>query len=500
MRLLESIAHLCARGYPYARVTREVAALLRRSLDHYATLGIYRLDGGAPALEGGEALAGTPRAELAVPIRWGGEVVGEIRAGSANAGAFNATDRLLLQRVAELLGDAWAADRRAREQGTATRAIHAGEELHEGLHPVGFPIFPAATYAFRDMDEMTGVLKDGRSGYLYGRWGNPTVRATEAKLRALEGAEEALLFSSGMGAIGATLLALLKQGDTLVASAALYGETLRLLGRLDRFGIVVKTVAPADLARVGEHLTPAVKAVYFEPLINPTLRLVDPRPIANACRAKGVLTLADNTFATPYNLRPLELGVDLVIHSATKYLSGHGDLTGGCVAGAAALLAQIEPWRRSLGATSSPFDAFLLARGMKTFAVRMREHAANARRVAEFLSGHPRVRRVLYPGLASHPDHGVAQELLATPGGMVTFEIAGDQPAAEEFVKRLALCRCAASLGGVESLASLPVLSSHFNLPDAQLAAAGITRGMVRLSIGIEDAADIVADLKQALG
>ncbi len=434
------------------------------------------------------------------PILVGGNVVGgvEVRAGVPRA--FHPADRLLVEAVAERLAEGWKADLGAHGQGPATQAIHTRESLYEGLRPVGFPIVPAATYAFPDLGEMARVVADGKAGYLYSRWGNPTVRSVEAKIRALEGAEEALLFASGMGAIAATLLSLLRQGDTIAASTALYGETLRLLGRFDRWGIRVAWLDPERLARPGDHLPPGTKAVYFEPLVNPTLRIVDPRPIVAACRPRGILTLTDNTFATPHNLRPLDHGVDLVIHSLTKYLSGHGDLTGGSVAGSAARIAEVEPYRRSLGAAMSPFDAFLVARGLKTFGVRMRAHAENAARVAEFLSGHARVRRVLYPGLASHPDLGLAQELLQTPGGMVTFEIQGDQADAEAFVSRLALCRCAASLGGVETLVSLPVWSSHHGLPDTQLAAAGITRSMVRLSIGLEDADDILADLKQALG
>lgn len=527
MRALEAIAHLCHRGTPFAEVATELVVELRRVMPHYARITLYALreralvrlaghgdDGNAASPPGASDPAGlaatraVPVLErrtdgqgyrLAVPVLAGREVLGVLAVESGPTDALSPADTQMLERVAELLAAARHGDPTERPHGAATRAIHAGEDLFEGLAPVGYPIVPSATYAFRDMEDMARVLRDGGSGFLYSRWGNPTVRAVERKLRTIEGAEQSLLFSSGMGAIAATVLSLLEQGDTLVACTALYGETLRLFGRLGRFGITVTYVAPEHLPRIAEYVTPQTRAVYFEPVINPTLRVVDPRPIAAACRARGVLTITDNTFATPHNLRPLELGVDLVLHSVTKYLSGHSDLTGGVVSGSAALLARIEPMRRSLGATLGAFDAYLLGRGMKTFPVRMREHAANARQVAEFLTGHPAVARVLYPGLPNHPDHAIANTLLTTAGGMVTFEMRDGQAAAEALVRRLTLARCAASLGGVETLVSLPVMSSHYNLPDAQLAAAGISRGMVRLSVGLEDAHDIVADLRQAL-
>ncbi len=494
MRLLGEIAHVCRRGLPVPAACGEIAALLRRAVPDWTWIGIRAGDAWVAEL----GTRGDARAcRHATRILVGGECAGEIAVESVRPEAAESAEALILERVAELLAEAWLA---ARPLGPATRAIHAHETLHEGIDPVGFPIIPAATYDFRDLEEMRRVLADGSTGYLYSRWGNPTVRTAEAKIRSLEGAEESLLFSSGMGAISAVLLSLLRQGDTVVASAALYGETLRLLGRLDRWGIAVQYVEPADFHRIAGFLPPRTRAVWFEPLVNPTLRLVDPRPIARACRAAGAISVADNTFASPHNLRPLAYGIDLVVHSLTKYLSGHGDLTGGCVSGSRAAIAQIEPMRRSLGATLSAFDAFLVSRGLKTFALRMKQHAAGASQVAAFLAGHPRVRRVLYPGLASHPDQALAGEILATPGGMVTFEVDGGQPAAEALVGRLALCRCAASLGGIETLVSLPVLSSHYGFDDAQLAGAGISRGMVRLSVGLEDPEDVIADLRQALG
>jgi cystathionine beta-lyase/cystathionine gamma-synthase len=336
--------------------------------------------------------------------------------------------------------------------------------------------------------------------FLYSRYANPTVVVTEQKIAALDGAEAALVFASGMAAASSLLMTFLRPGDELLCSSALYGGTFHLINDvLAHFGIVPRFATIDELAEPEGLIREKTRLCWIESPINPTLRCVDVARVAAACRARGVLSVLDNTFASPINQRPLALGIDLAMQSATKYLNGHSDVTGGAVTGSAELIRRIDLTRRYLGGVMDPQAAFDLGRGLKTLPVRMARHNANGLAVARFLEQDRRVTRVFYPGLASHPDATVAARQMTGFGGMVTFEVAGGLDGAGRVFDRLQLVRRATSLGGVESLASLPVLTSHWNYSDEDLARAGVTAGMLRISVGLEDEADLIADFDQAL-
>jgi len=378
--------------------------------------------------------------------------------------------------------------------------IHAGESDHGEPVPLTTPIYETTTFVFETADEVV-AYNEGRSNkYLYSRYTNPTIVAAERKLATLDRAEAALLFSSGQGATTTILMAHAKAGDEIGCSAAIYGGTLHLLEDiLAKFGVRPRFVSLEQLANPEDLFTESTRIVWFESPINPTLRCVEVSRLAAACRARGVLSVIDNTFATPLNQLPLALGVDLAMQSVTKYLNGHSDVTGGCVTGSAALVAPIEKARRQVGTVMDPHPAYALGRGLKTLPLRMAQHNANAQAVAEFLDQDRRVSTVYYPGLASHPDHDIARRQMSGFGGVVCFDLGGRYERAAKFYDRLQVIKRAASLGGVESLVSMPVLTSQWGHSDAQLREAGVTRGMLRLSVGLEDATDIIADLDQAL-
>ena len=386
-------------------------------------------------------------------------------------------------------------------RGPATELIHAGEGNHAAVAPLTTPIYETTTFVFETADEVVAYNEGRSTKHLYSRYTNPTVIAAEEKLAALDRAEAALVFSSGQGATSTILLAHLRSGDEVVCSAAIYGGTLHLLADvLARFGIVPRFVSLEELAQPETILGDRTRMLWFESPINPTLRCVDIRRIAHACRERSVLSVIDNTFASQINQQPLSLGVDLAMQSATKYLNGHSDVTGGVVTGPRALVAPIEKVRRQVGTVMDPHPAYALGRGLKTLPLRVAQHNANALAVAAFLSDDRRVSRVYYPGLTSHPDHDVARRQMTGYGGMVCFDLDGRYDRAARVYDRLQVIKRAASLGGIESLISMPVLTSQWGHTDDQLRAAGVTRGMLRLSVGLEDAADIIADLDQALG
>jgi cystathionine beta-lyase/cystathionine gamma-synthase len=386
-------------------------------------------------------------------------------------------------------------------RGPATELIHAGEADRGVAVPLTTPIYETTTFVFDTAQEVLEYNEGRSSKYLYSRYTNPTVVAVEHKLAALDRAEAALTFSSGQGATTTILMAQLKAGDEVVCSAAIYGGTLHLLQDvLARFGITPRFVSLEQLADPDRLFTGRTRLVWFESPINPTLRCVDIKRVALACRARGVLSIIDNTFACPINQQPLALGVDLAMQSATKYLNGHSDVTGGVVTGAASLVAPIEKVRRMVGTVMDPHPAYALGRGLKTLPLRVARHNANAQAVAEFLAQDRRVSQVYYPGLPSHPDHAIAKCQMSGFGGMVCFDLDGRYDRAERLYNRLEVIKRAASLGGVESLISMPVLTSQWGHTDDQLREAGVTRGMLRLSVGLEDAADLIADLDQSLG
>lgn len=385
-------------------------------------------------------------------------------------------------------------------KGPATELIHAGETGLGVPVPLTTPIYATTTFVFENAAEVIAYSEGRSSKYLYSRYGNPTVVAVERTLAAAERAEGALAFSSGQGATTTLMMAHVKAGEEVVCSAAIYGGTLHLLNDLlTKFGVIARFVSLDQLARTDEMLSDRTRLVWFESPINPTLRCVDIKRIADACRARGVLSAIDNTFACPINQQPLALGVDLVMESVTKYLNGHSDVTGGMISGSQALLAPIEKARRLIGTVMDPFPAYSLGRGLKTLPLRMARHNANAEAVAAFLAQDTRVSRVYYPGLPSHPDHDIAKRQMTGFGGMVCLDLGGSYERAARTYDRLQVIKRAASLGGVESLVSLPVLTSQYGHTDAQLAEAGVTKGMLRLSVGLEDPADLIADLDQAL-
>lgn len=367
--------------------------------------------------------------------------------------------------------------------------------------PLTTPIYETTTFLFDSAADVV-AFNEGRSDrYLYTRYGNPTVTAVESALASLDGADGALLFASGMAATATTLMAHLQAGDEVICAASIYGGTLHLLeDLLSRFAVAVRFVSLEQLGDPVSMLSDRTRMVWFESPTNPTLRCVDIRRIATACRARGVISALDNTFASPMNQRPLALGVDLAMQSATKYLNGHSDVTAGVIAGPSPLLAPIERARRLLGGVLDPQAAYALGRGLKTLPLRMARHNATAQIVAEALAADARVTQVYYPGLPAHPDHAVARYQMTGYGGMVCIDLGGDYDRAARAYDRFTLIQRAASLGGIESLVSMPVLTSQWGHTDEQLAAAGITRGMLRLSIGLEEPKDLLADLDRSLG
>ncbi len=384
-----------------------------------------------------------------------------------------------------------------------TQAVHAGEERRKPHGALTTPIVQTSTYTFSDSGEILDFMrrKEAEEPGLrceYGRYSNPTQTAAEGKLAALEGAEKALLFGSGMAAITTTLLARLSAGDHLVLVSDCYHRTRELaLAFLERWNIRT-TLVPVDQPGVLEEaIQPSTRLIFAETPTNPYLRVMDVAYLAQLARRHGITTVVDSTFATPVNLRPLELGIDLVIHSASKYLGGHNDLLAGVVAGSHLDLEPVEHARGVLGGISNPIDAYLLLRGLKTLELRVRRQNESGLHLARFLEGHPAVHRVYYPGLPSHPDHAAASRLMDGFGGVVSFEIEGDFEATGRFIDALRLPYIGPTLGGVESIVQQP--AALFSLHSAERRAAGLADNLVRYAAGIEDPGDLIADLEQAL-
>lgn len=383
--------------------------------------------------------------------------------------------------------------------GDATLAIHAGEKRSRVSTPVGTAISRTANFTFESTEEMKRWAEGKSSAYIYTRYGNPTLAIAEAKIAALEGAETAVVTASGSAAISATLLSQLRAGDELIATRQLYGGSYRLLRDVfPRYGIVVRHVE-ADLAGVERLVNPRTKALYIETPTNPTLRLVDLAKAVAFAKEWGLVSIVDNTFASPVLQKPLEIGFNIVVHSASKYLAGHSDVIAGAAAGSAGLIRKVRENVIQLGGSMDPEAAFLLIRGMKTLEVRVERQCKNAMAVAKFLAKHPKVARVHYPGLPSHPDHNLAKRQMRAFGAMMAFDFKGGLAAARRFCDRVRVFLLAASLGGVESLVILPIYTSHYNLRPEELRGAGVQPGTVRVSVGLEDAEDLIEDLRQAL-
>jgi cystathionine gamma-synthase len=382
-----------------------------------------------------------------------------------------------------------------------TVAVHAGEPKPRAHDSLTTPIVAAATYSFRSTEELTRYFDGMHDREEYGRYGNPTVRTAEQKIAALDGAEDCALFASGMAAFTTTLLALLKSGDHVIMTSDCYRRSRQFVGTvLKRYGVASTLVAPGDHDALEAAITPATKLIVGESPTNPYLRVADlPRLVAVKQRHPAVKILVDSTFATPVNQRPAELGVDLVLHSATKYLGGHNDLLAGCISGKAGLISALHDFRGVLGGVLDPHAAYLLVRGMKTLALRVRRQNESALRLARWLEGHPRVERVHYPMLESHPDHAVARAQMSGGGGVVSFELRGGLDDTARFIDACQLAILAPSLGGVETLIEQPSLMSYYELTSEQRLAIGIKDNLVRLSVGVEDVEDIQRDLAQAL-
>ena len=381
----------------------------------------------------------------------------------------------------------------------ATRAIHSGESKRGLNAPVTTPIVRTSNFNFASTAELKRFAEGKSKAYLYTRYGNPTLAVAEAKIADLENGEAALVTASGMAAISSALLAVLKSGDEVIATRQLYGGSFRLFrDTLPRLGIRTHHVE-ADLEGVDRLVNSNTRALYVESPTNPMLRLVDLKKAVGLARKHKLVSLIDSTFGSPVLQKPLDLGFDLVLHSATKYLGGHSDIVAGAVAGSRQWVAKVREAMIYLGGSMDPDPGYLLIRGLKTLEVRVRRQCETAMAVARFLERHPKVARVHYPGLASHPDHRLARRQMRGFGGMLAFELKGGLAAARRFCDRTRIFLLAASLGGVESLIVLPIYTSHYRMSTTELAAAGVQPGTVRISVGLEDPEDLLADLRQAL-
>ena len=390
-----------------------------------------------------------------------------------------------------------------KKLGFATRQIHAGK-VENAAGSLCAPIYQTSTFAFSTVEQGGARFAGQEGGYIYTRLGNPSLAAVEAKLASLEGGEAAMAAASGMGAISSALWSAVVGGDEIVADETLYGCTYALLNHgMSKFGVKVTLTDLSDIENLKKNLTDKTKVVYFETPCNPTLKLLDIELIAKTAHAfnPDIRVIMDNTFCTPYLQQPLRWGADVVVHSATKYLNGHGDVIAGMVVGKEDFITQCRMFglKDMTGAVMSPFDAFLIARGLKTLDIRMERHCANARKVAEFFVNHPAVAKVYYPGLVSFPGHEIAEKQMRLPGGMIAIELKADKATTAAALNKLQLCTIAVSLGDAETLVEHPATMTHSTYTAEELAAAGISEGLVRVSVGLEDPEDIIDDFRSVL-
>lgn len=383
--------------------------------------------------------------------------------------------------------------------GVATRALWAGEEAGHPYGAAQMPLVPAISYGYETVEAWRDVALMQKPGHIYSRNTNPTLAVLEEKMRSLEDAEAAVTFASGMAAISNTLYALLKPGQRVVSITDTYGGTNRVFCEfLPKIGVDVELITTEDEEAILAAVARGCDLLYLETPTNPTLKVVDIAKLAAAGHAVGALVVTDNTVATPINQNPLALGSDLVVHSASKFLCGHGDALGGVLCGRKELVRKVYEYREINGAVLEPFAAYLIARGIKTLSLRVERHNSNALQVAEFLSGHAAVSGVFYPGLPSHPGHEIAKAQMRGFGGMLSFTL-GDSTKVAAVLERLQYAHRAASLGHVETFAGIPATTSHVECTAEQRKAMGIPEGLIRYSVGIEDIADIISDLTQAL-
>lgn len=384
--------------------------------------------------------------------------------------------------------------------GFVTRSIHAGAAANSS-RAVAMPLYQTSSFRFTTADEGAAMFAGEAEGDVYTRWSNPNLTEVELLIASLEGTEAGMTAASGMAAVVAVALTCLRAGDHAVVDTAAYSGTYSLFSsELPRLGIDATFVDTGDLSAVESAVRRTTRMIYTESPGNPTLKIVDLAALATFARERGITTVCDNTFASPYLQRPCELGIDVSLHSATKYLAGHGDAIAGVAAGSASIMAEAKlRILRNFGGVMSPMTAFLVARGIPTLALRVQRQAANALEVARFLESHPAVAHVAYPGLASHPRHDVAARQMSAFGGMIAFEVRGGVTAGRSVMDRVQLCTLAVSLGDVRTLICHPASMTHSTVPPEARQRAGISDGLIRLSVGIEDAADIIGDLDQAL-
>jgi methionine-gamma-lyase len=383
----------------------------------------------------------------------------------------------------------------------ATRAIH-GANFHSPFlgNPISYPIFQTSAFSFETMEDWLEQSDHPDKGYAYSRGGNPTVAAFESTMAQLEGTESAIGAASGMGAISAAILSIVSAGEHIVVTRDVYGGTHSLLTNvLTRFGVSHTAVDMTDLDAVSAAIRSETRLIWGETISNPTTTVLNIPAIAEIAHARDIIFGVDATFTTPYLSQPIAQGADLVAHSATKYLGGHGDLIAGVLCGSEANIDRARQILLNVGATMAPFEAFLLLRGLKTLDLRLERHAHNAQAVAEALAQHPLVEYVCYPGLSTHPQHAVAQQLYKNGGGFVSFVVQGGLATAQSVINHLKLVKRSASLGDAHTLASLPVMTSHRSFSPEERLARGIPDGMIRTPIGLENSTDIIADYQQAL-
>ncbi|MBW2508803.1 MAG: aminotransferase class I/II-fold pyridoxal phosphate-dependent enzyme [Deltaproteobacteria bacterium] len=381
-----------------------------------------------------------------------------------------------------------------------TLAVHGGEPRTYPYDALVAPITQTATYSFADTAELIAYFEGHKDREEYGRYGNPSVRLVEEKVAALERTEDAAAFASGMAAITSTILALVKSGSHVILFADCYRRTRQFVTTfLDRFGVASTLIPPADVAALESAIRPETRLVIAEAPTNPYQTVPDLEEVARICREKKVKTLVDSTFATPINFKPARYGIDIVVHSATKYLAGHNDVLGGVVAGNTGLVSLVRDLRSVFGACLDPHAAYLIHRGIKTLALRVEQQNASAQALAERLEAHPRVQQVWYPGLQSHPNHATAARLMSGYGGVVTFSVDADLDGTSRIIDACRIPRIAPSLGGVESLIEQPALMSYFELSTEEREAIGIKNNLVRYAVGIEDSTELIADLVGAL-
>ncbi|UCH14555.1 MAG: PLP-dependent transferase [Bacteroidales bacterium] len=387
-----------------------------------------------------------------------------------------------------------------KKSGFSTKSVHAGEIRYNEYGSITTPIVQTSTFIFKNIEEIKKLAKGDLDRYEYGRYGHPTQFAAERKLAELEEAEDAVLFSSGMSAITTSLFAILTSGDHIIITDDAYKRTLDFCKTcLDRYNIECTVVKMCDYGAIEEAIKPNTRIFFSESPTNPYLNIMDLKRLMNIFKGKDILVISDSTFATPYNQKPLEYGVNLIIHSGTKYLGGHNDLLSGVVLGKKELTTPIREYLKITGGVIDPNSSYLLIRGLKTFEIRMQRINENGQIVAEYLENHPKVEKVYYPGLPSHPHHDVAKEQMKGFGGVVTFEVEDNTEYVLNFLSRLSIINIGPSLGGVESLVTHPATISYYNCTKEERLSLGIKDGLIRLAVGVENAEDIIKDIDQAL-